>query len=437
MFLQGLAKRKGERSLTDPISHGQIIVVGANHRSSSLALRDQLFVEDAAVPAFLARLRALGLNQALVLSTCDRVEVWTVHPDQQRAAAVVTTAFAEKATLPAEALGQQLYTHAGAEAVRHCFAVTASLDSLIIGEPHIHGQVKAVHRLAREVEMTGADLEALLQAAYSAAKRVRSDTHIGERPVSIAAAAVQFAKDLHGDLDRCSALLVGAGDMGELVAEALQAGGLTRLTVTAPRLARAESVARTLNAHVRPFDSLTEALAEADIVLASLGSRHVVITAEQITQALRKRRRKPMFLVDAGIPGDIEPAVNRVEGAFLYDLTDLERVALEGRANREAAARTAWGILDEELSGFFKGRAARAAVPAIVALRDHFERARDQALREAAGDADKATRLLIHRLLHDPSEVMKDMAGLGAAGRPDWELAEHTLRRLFRLERES
>ncbi len=419
-----------------PLTLGQVIVVGANHRSSSLTLRDQMFVEDAAVPAFLDRLRAVGLRQALILSTCDRVEVWTVHPDRNWVTATIATAFAERVGLTVDALDQQLYTHVGPEAVRHCFAVTASLDSLIIGEPHIHGQVKAVHRLAREAAMVGADLEALLQAAYAAAKRVRSDTRIGERPVSIAAAAVQFARDLHGDLDRCSALLVGAGDMGELVAEALLAGGLTRLTVTAPRLARAESVARTLNAHVTPFDLLGDALAEADIVLASLGSRHVVITAEQVTAALKKRRRKPIFLVDAGIPGDIEPAVNRVEGAFLYDLTDLERVALEGRATREAAARTAWGILDEELSSFLRGRAARTAVPAIVALRDRFERERDQVLREAAGDADKATRLLIHRLLHDPSEVMKDIAGLGEVGQADWDQTEHILRRLFRLERE-
>lgn len=422
--------------MTAPAAIGQVIVVGANHRSSSLALRDQLFVDDTAMPEFLARLRGLGLAQGLVLSTCDRVEIWTVHPDHRSCTATVTTAFAERAGLTPEALGTQLYTYSGTEAVRHCFAVTASLDSLVIGEPHIQGQVKAVHRFAREADMVGAELEALLQAAYGAAKRVRSETQIGERPVSIAAAAVQFAKDLHGELSRCSGLLVGAGDMGELVAEALQAGGLTRLTVTAPRQARAESVARTLNAHVRPFDQLPEALAEADIVLTSVGTRSTVITAEHITAALKKRRRKPMFIVDAGIPGDVEAAVNRVDGAFLYDLTDLERVALEGRATREAAARTAWGLLDDELSGFLKGRAARAAVSAIVSLRNRFEAVREQVLREAGDDADKATRLLIHRLLHDPSEVMKDIAGLGEAGRTDWDLTETTLRRLFRLERE-
>lgn len=419
-----------------PLSIAQVVVVGANHRSSSLALRDQLFVDDAAVPGFLEDLRAAGLGQAVVLSTCDRVEVLAAHAEPRRAAEAVARVLARRANLVGDALAAQLYTHVGRDAVRHCFAVTASLDSLIIGEPHILGQVKTVHRLGREAGMVGPELEALLQAAYAVAKRVRSETHIAERPVSIAAAAVQFARDLHGDLDRSDALLIGAGDMGELVAEALMAAGIHRLRVTAPRSSRAEAVAQSLNCETVAFDLLPDALAEADIVLTAVGGRHTVVSPETVTQALKKRRRKPIFLIDAGIPGDIDPAVNRIEGAFLYDLTDLERVALEGRATREAAARSAWQIVDAELSDFVKGRAARVAVPAIVALRNRFEAEREQVLGEAGGDAEKATRLLIHRLLHDPTEVMKDIAGMGEAGRADWDDTEQVIRRLFRLERD-
>lgn len=410
------------------------MIVGANHRSSSLTLRDQLFVDDASVPAFLASLRAAGLAQAVVLSTCDRVEVLTADYDIKGAEAIILRVMAERAGLGVEAMSHQLYAHAGVDAVRHCFAVTSSLDSLVIGEPHVLGQVKTCHRLAREAGMVGPELEALLQAAYNVAKRVRSETPIAERPVSIAAAAVQFARDLHGDLARCDGLLVGAGDMGELVAEALLAAGLRRLTVTAPRASRAELLAKGLNCHVAPFEDLNQSLADADIVLASVGSRHVSITAEAVTQALKKRRRKPVFLVDAGIPGDIEPSVNRVDGAFLYDLNDLERVAMEGRAVREGAARAAWAIIDAEVAAFQKSRAARVAVPAIVALRNHFETVRDEVMAEAGDDADKATRLLIHRLLHDPSEVMKDIAGKGDAAGADWDMTERVLRRLFRLD---
>jgi glutamyl-tRNA reductase len=294
----------------------------------------------------------------------------------------------------------------------------------------VAGQVKTAHRLARDAGTCGPELEAVLQAAFGAAKRVRSETHIGEGPVSIAAAAVQLARDLHGDLSGCSGLVVGAGDMGELVAESLLSAGLGRLSITAPRASRAEALAHTLNAHVLPFDEMKDALAAADVVVASTGGRHVLVTADAVTLALKKRRRKPIFLVDAGIPGDIEPAVNRVDGAFLYDLNDLERVALEGRATREQAARAAWAVLDDELAGFLRGRAARAAVPAIVSLRHRFEEIRDAVLAECRDDADAATRLLLNRLLHAPSEAMKSVAADGA----EWQQMEKTLRTLFRLD---
>ncbi|MBY0429903.1 MAG: glutamyl-tRNA reductase, partial [Rhodospirillales bacterium] len=382
------------------------VVVGLNHRSSALSLRDLMFVDDSAQPAVLHALREAGLTQAVVLSTCDRVEVLTLHPEPERAAELVLAVLAGRAGLEPRMLSEQTYLHSGSAAVRHCFAVASSLDSMMIGEPHILGQVKAVHRMAREAGLAGPEIETLLQAAYAAAKRVRSETHIAERPVSIAAAAVEFARDLHGDLDRCSGLLVGGGEMGELVAESLQAAGLKRLVVTAPRLSRAEALAKTLGCHVAEFATLPVLLAESDIVLSCIGSRHTVLTAEAITQALKKRRRKPIFLVDAAIPGDIEPAVNRVEEAFLYDLADLERIALEGRASREAAAGEAWAIVEAEVGAFLKTRAERAAVPALVALRSRFEAERERVLAESGGDADKATRLLVQRLLHPPSEVM-------------------------------
>ncbi len=408
----------------------RFVIVGANHRSASLSLRDQLFVDDAGVADFLARLKGRGLHEAMVLSTCDRVEVWASHHDMDVAAELICDAYAERAGLPPAALAGQLYTHAGADAVRHAFAVASALDSLVIGEPHVAGQVKTAHRLARDAGGCGPELEAVLQAAFAAAKRVRSETHIGEGPVSIAAAAVQLAGDLHGELRHCAGLVVGAGDMGELVAESLLAAGLGRLSVTAPRASRAEALATALNAHVVPFEDMKDALAAADIVVASTGGRHALIAADAVTAALKKRRRKPIFLVDAGIPGDVEPAVNRVDGAFLYDLNDLERVALEGRATREQAARAAWAVLDDELAGFLKGRAARVAVPAIVALRQRFEDTRAAVLAETQGDADAATRLLIHRLLHAPSEAMKSVAAEGA----EWQQMEKTLRTLFRLE---
>ena len=416
------------------VSAHRLVMVGANHKSASLTLRDALFVDDAAAPGFLEGLKRAGLAEALVLSTCDRVEVWTIADDPAEAARLVGEVLAARAELEPAALACHLYTLAGAEAVSHGFTVTASLDSLVIGEPHITGQVKAAHRLAREGGTLGGGLDGFVQAAFAVAKRVRNETAIGEGPVSIAAAAVQIARDLHGDLGRLRALLVGTGEMGELVAESLLAAGLKDLAVTAPRGSRAEALAKTLDCHVLAFEDMRDALAGADVVVTCMGGRTAGVGAEAVGAAIKKRRRRPIFLVDAGIPGDVEVAVNRLEGAFLYDLGDLEKVALEGRATREAAARAARAIVADETVAFLRGRQAREAVPAIVALRAHFEEARDAVLAEAGDDAAEATRLLINRLLHAPSEAMKDMAARGAADGAAWRAMEKMLTTLFRLE---
>ncbi len=403
------------------------LVVGANHRTAPLSLRDTLFVDDLAQPDFL---NDLGLPQAVAVSTCDRVEVWTVCDEPESLQPHIVETLARRGGLPAEAIANHIYILSDAAAIRHCFAVTASLDSLVIGEPQVLGQVKACHRLSRDSGRTGPELDALLAAAYSAAKRVRSETPVAERPVSIASAAVQLARDLHGDLSACTALLIGAGDMGELVAEHLLAAGISRLVVSAPRISRAEALAERLRCHAAPFENLVSSLPDADIVVTAVGGRQTVLSSEQVMGALRQRRRKPVFLVDTAMPGDIEPAVNRIDGAYLYDLHDLERLAMEGRASREQAAASGFAIVDQAVEDFLRDRAERVAVPAIILLREHFEKLRLQAMSESAGDVEKATRLLVNRLLHDPSEMMKLMAG----GDPRWPAAEELLRKLFRLE---
>ncbi len=411
-----------------------LVLVGANHRSASAALRDKLFVEESGFGDVLGRVRAAGIGQALLLSTCDRVEVHAVHEDTGAAAQAITRILAERAGVDAAEAG--LYTLEGAEALRHLFAVAASLDSLVIGEPQVLGQVKASHRLARQAGMTGPALESVLQAAYAAAKRVRAETAIGERPVSIAASAVQLARDVHGDLSRCGGLLVGLGEMGGIMVEQLRAAGLARVTVTAPSQARAEAAARRLTAHHASFDALADSLVNADIVVTALGSGRSAIGVELMETALRRRRRRPVFLIDAAIPGDVEPAVNKLDGAFVYDLDDLERLAHAGRASREAASTAAWSIADEALAAWQHGRTERAAAPTVSALRRRFEAVRGDVLSTAAGaDAAEATRLLINRLLHDPSEALRGSAA-GAPADHDVEAMERIVRRLFRLDDE-
>ncbi|MGF1639605.1 MAG: glutamyl-tRNA reductase [Rhodospirillales bacterium] len=415
----------------ESVSTAKILVVGANQRSASLTLRDRLFVEETAVPGFLERLRRAGVAQALVMSTCDRVEVQAVHADRDAAVGHVVTTMAAHAGLPADDLNGALYVLSGIDAVRHIFTVTASLDSLVIGEPYVLGQVKASHRAARAAGMTGPDLEAVLQAAYVAAKRVRTETAIGERPVSAAAAAVELARGVHGDLARCAGLLIGAGEMGALVAEAMLSAGLGTLVVVHPRPARAEAIARTLDCHVAPYEDLAEALADADITVAALGSRRILVAADLVKATLKRRRSRPILVVDTSVPGDVDITAARIDGAFLYNVDDLEAVAMRGRQSRANEAGAAATIVAEEVAGFLRGRAERAAVSSLSALRRHFENAREAAIADAGGDADKATRLLINRLLHGPSQALRAIAARGADGQKELRDMDRALDRLF------
>jgi glutamyl-tRNA reductase len=411
----------------------QYVVVGANHRSSSVTLRDTIFVEDGAAPALLQALVAAGFEEAMLLSTCDRVELQGTTRDPDAARAAATRVLAVHGGIDADALAGSVYLEAGPAALRHMFAVAASLDSAILGEPQVLGQVKAAHRLARDAGTVGSVLESAIQAAYGAAKRVRRETAIAQGPVSIIASAVEHAREVHGDLAPLAALLIGTGDMGQLMAEELMRAGLGRVLVAAPKLARAAEIARQLGGHFADFETLAAQLTDADIVIACAGSGRYLVSTEMMEQALRRRRRRPVYLIDLGVPSDVEPGVNRIDDAYLYDLADLERSALASQASRAQAADSAWRILDEELDAFQRGRAERAAVPALTALRRHFEAERERILAESThADAAEATRLLVSRLLHEPSEALRALAAEtgDAAARM---AAEELLRRLFHL----
>jgi glutamyl-tRNA reductase len=397
----------------DPSVDIRPVVVGLTHRSSPAALRDRVFIEDGEMGGFLAELRAAGIGQAIVLSTCDRVEVEGASADPGAFAQAVLRLLAARSGLPVAEISPHVTLLSGDEAARQIFAVAAALESQVIGEPQVLGQVKEAHRRARDAGLIGPELDSMLQAAYGAAKRVRSETAIGERPVTLASAALQVARDVHGNLSTCSGLLIGSGEMGELLVEHLRAAGLKRLLVTAPNAARAEALARSLAGHVVPFQPLAATLAEAEIVIAAAGSGRYLIHEAEAADALRRRRRRAMLFLDLGVPADIDPAIEPLDGAFRYDLDDLERVALSGRVSREQASAEAWAIVDAELAAFARDRAGRSAVPAIAALRRHFESHRARVLVEAGGDAVRATELLINRLLHDPSQTLRRLAAAG------------------------
>lgn len=413
----------------------QLLVVGVNQRSAGPAARERLFQAEPDAARLLAALRLTGPGEAMVLATCERIELIAFMADPAEAERSLVRALTDRVGLTADDLEGQTFRRQGAEALRHIFAVAASLDSEVVGEPQILGQVKDCHRQAVAAGLAGSGLELVLQAAYGAAKRVRSETPIAQQPVSIAASALLVARDIHGDLDRRDALLIGLGEMGEFLASEFRDAGLRGLVITHPSQLRAESAARRLGCHFRPWEELAEAVTGADIVIGGLGAGNFVVTRGLAEAALKQRRREPIFFIDAAVPGDIEPAVDMLDGAFVYTLADLEQVALKGKATREAASTAAWKILEEELAAFLRQRAERAAVPTVAALREHFEAIRAGVLAGRKLDAEEATRLLVKRLLHDPSEVLRGTAAEETDPAETNPLSlEAALRRLFRLD---
>lgn len=414
-----------------PDNPARIFAVGVNHRSGSVFLRDRLFVDEEMLPEIYGRLARHAVQQAVVLSTCDRVEVQGADREPARAAAAVRTIFESLSGANVE-LGDAVYERYDEAAVRHIFAVASSLDSQIVGEPQVLGQVKEAHRHAGAAGMLGPELDNVLQSAYTTAKRVRTETSIGERAVSIAAAATQIATDIHGELDECGVLVVGLGEIGDLILRQLRAAGAARITLTGPGR-RTEREAMALGLHHLPFEDLADGLSKADIVISAAGLGRILVDQEMVAAALRVRRRRPILLLDGGMPADIEADVHDLDGAFVYSLDDLEQIAHRGRQQREAVAAEAGRIVDEEVDRWLAGRNVRDLVPTVVALRAQYEAARRDILTSRPGiDAEEATRLLVNRLLHGPTRTLRDLAAAG----DDSEAAEDLVRRLFALDDE-
>ena len=304
----------------------------------------------------------------------------------------------------------------------------------MVGDPHVSAQLKDAWRLARAAGLLGDSLDALLQAAFAAAKQVRTKTGVGRAPVSLVAAAVRLIEQVHGDPRAVRALVVGMSEIGEMIAEAMRSQRLAHLSVAHPDAARADAAARLLDCHVASWPLEVAELARADVIVACLGARRHVIDPSLVKRLLRARRYQPILLIDTAVPGDVDPAVDAVDAAFLYTLDDLEKVARVGLEAREKAASDARAIIDLEVRGFLRRRAERAAVPVLDALRRQFEASRRAALDDAGGDGEKATRLLINRLLHEPSLALRKAAGEGDGGATDLDDLARALRTLFGIE---
>jgi len=420
-----------------------IHLIGINHRTAAVEVREKFALTNFCSPETWAIPNGDGLRESLILSTCNRVEVLVVGDgDKARRRALEYWAAARGRTV--EELEPYLNQYRNDEAIRHLFSVASSLDSLVLGEPQILGQLKAAYAKARECNSTGTILNRLLHKAFSVAKRVRTETGVASSAVSISYAAVELAKRIFDDMSQHEALIIGAGEMAELAAMHLVQSGVRRVRVSNRTYAKAEELAASLGGEAVPFDQLFEQLVHTDIVISSTGAPDAIIRENDMRDVLRKRKNRPMFLIDIAMPRDIDPSVNTLDNIYLYDIDDLKEVVEENLAGRREEAVKARAIVDEETESFRQWIDSLALQPTIVALGERGQRIMEEELAKTLhrlGDVDDATRealevmaqSLIRRFNHDPIAFLKDR--FHETRNPEFTLeAVHTIKRVFGLQ---
>ncbi len=392
-----------------------LVLLGINHNTAPIEVRERLAIPSARLAdATRTLLHQPGIREGLILSTCNRVELLTL---QEEATTPDLPRFLHEyfAVTPAT-LQPHLYEHRDREAVRHLFRVASSLDSMVVGEPQILGQVKESYTIAREVGAVQSTLEALLQRTFTVAKKVRNETQIGSSSVSIASVAVDLARKIFGSLQGKTVLLVGAGKMSELAARHLIQHGAASILVSNRTEARAEKIAAdflhaTVTTGVIPFDKLYEQADRADIVITSTGAPQKIFARSHGQHFLDRRRHRPMFFIDIAVPRDVDPRMNEVEGCFVYDIDDLQQVAQANLADRSREAEAAESIVSREVDRYQQRLQSRDNVPAILALQQNAEAIREAELARAAKRltdltpqqreaVEALTRSLTNKLLH-------------------------------------
>jgi glutamyl-tRNA reductase len=379
------------------------------------------------------------VEEALILSTCNRVEV-AVNTSQDASAEKILDAISAHRGLDSGFLRPHLYTYEDREAVRHLFRVASSLDSMVLGEPQILGQLKAAYAAAREHGTVNGFLDAVLTRAFFVAKRVRSETDIGRSAVSVAYAAIELARQIFGDLRSKAVLIVGAGKMSELAARHLRRAGCSRILVTNRTRARAEEMAALFEGAAIEYETFHQRLHEMDIVLTSSGAPDYILGKDEMKQVLKRRQNRPIFIIDIAVPRNVDPAVDELENIYLYDIDDLGREVEQNRKSRQREADQAEQIIDEEIQRLFEKIRAREVAPLIVGLqrqleelsRGELERVRPR-LGELSPQQEEAlqayTRGLLNKLAHGPMTEIRR-----AASQPEGDRILSVIRRMFRLE---
>jgi glutamyl-tRNA reductase len=390
-------------------------ILGINHKTAPVALREKVaFTEDRLLAALRTLRQEVGVAEVVILSTCNRTELYWAGS----ATGAELSLWLERHHGDNLDLASSLYVHQERRAVEHAFSVASGLDSMVLGEAQILGQLKDAYRVAQQAGSTGPSLNKLFQAAFSAAKRVRSETRIGENAVSIASATVSLARRVYSDLSAHTALMVGAGDMNALVARHFMSAGVKRMVIANRTLATAQTLAAELKAYAVGLDDLDKELALADIVITCTASAVPLITKSAAEAAIRARRRRPILMVDLAVPRDIEAAVADLEDVYLFSIDDLQQLIDENRQQRAVAAGGARVLIEEEVARFL----AHDAAPAIRALRQQADGIRSQTVEQArrllaAGKPaeeviEYLANTLTNRLLHAPTQALRQAAEL-------------------------
>ncbi|EMR8788386.1 glutamyl-tRNA reductase [Neisseria gonorrhoeae] len=414
----------------------QLTAVGLNHQTAPLSIREKLAFAAAALPEAVRNLaRSNAATEAVILSTCNRTELYCVGDSEE-----IIRWLADYHSLPIEEIRPYLYTLDMQETVRHAFRVACGLDSMVLGEPQILGQIKDAVRAAQEQESIGAKLNALFQKTFSVAKEVRTDTAVGENSVSMASASVKLAEQIFPDIGDLNVLFIGAGEMIELVATYFAAKNPRLMTVANRTLARAQELCDKLGVNAEPclLSDLPAILHDYDVVVSSTASQLPIVGKGMVERALKQRQSMPLFMLDLAVPRDIEAEVGDLNDAYLYTVDDMVNIVQSGKEARQKAAAAAETLVSEKVAEFVRQQQGRQSVPLIKALRDEGEKARKQVLENAMKQLAKGAtaeevleRLsvqLTNKLLHSPTQT------LNKAGEEDKDLV-HAVAQIYHLDK--
>lgn len=418
----------------------KLLLSGLSHKTAPVHVREKMAIPEDALPRALHELQRCGATEVVVLSTCNRVEFALSAPDTAEPVEILNRFFEEWKGADAGAFQSHIYRHESRAAIHHLFRVAASLDSMVVGEPQILGQLKSAYAMARAEGTVGGLLELVLTRAFSVAKRVRSETGIGQMAVSVSYAAVELSRKIFGSLKGQTVMIIGSGKMGELAAKHLRRSGASRILVTNRTWERAQELAALFNGTAIEYNRFQQVLPEVDIVIASSGAPHYILNREDMQRVISLRRNRPVFLIDIAVPRNIDPQVNEIEGVFLYDVDDLEGVVNANIQERGRQAEEAEAIVTAEVEKTIARIQIESVTPTIVSLQEQLEDIRagevSRTLRRMQGltpeqqqQIETMTKSIINKIAHGPiSELRRN------AGHPDGSQAIEWIRKVFHLQ---